>query len=337
MAVLPMTLMIGVSPLTVLHIYPIVLKRIDDIKEIEVDNKFYVDSGIVPIQPKDENHYKKPLHMKPSIFTGVVIFVGCFVIHIFSIMAFIQYGNEVLSSENYHNIIPIILAGSSLLAIGAGFVLTAKLLKLKISKSKDDTTIQPSQIPAAVISVNCIYIGCYFLPYMLLAFIHHPLLTTFTYLKLTLLIVCIYLICLGVWNLYKFYKEKKARYDDNIKHQKLLDSIFYSCMVWAIALSLVMFIFVVSSTIALGKFDDYKELEYLVPSLPLALIGLFILKPAKKSCVTNTKATNSVDRQAEEGGPVVRNYNTNDECLFTETNTNSSPTKSDKQLSYMED
>ena len=175
--------------------FPIVLKRIDDVKVVEVDKQLNVDSGIVPIQLKDANHYKKPLHMKPLTFTGVGIFMGCFVIHIFSIMAFIQYGNEGLSSENYHNIIPIVHAGLSLLAIGAGFILTTTLLIIRISKSKNGPKT-PIQIPAAMISVNCIYIGCYFLPYMLLALIHQPLLTTFTYLKLALLIVCIYLICL---------------------------------------------------------------------------------------------------------------------------------------------
>ena len=51
-------------------------------------------------------------------------------------------------------------------------------------------------------------------------------------------------------------------------------------MVWAMAFSLIIFLFVVTYIIALGSFDDFKDLKYLTPSLPLAVIGLFLLKPA---------------------------------------------------------
>ena len=99
-------------------------------------------------------------------------------------------------------------------------------------------------------------------------------------------------------------------------------------MVWAMAFSLMMFIVVVSCTTALGSFDDYKELEYLVPTLPIVLIGFFILRPAKAFMI-NPKATNTNDtcRQAEEGHQIQNNNNNYDESSFTETNIDS-PTQS---------
>ena len=306
MTILPITLMFGVSPLTVLHIYPIVLRQIN-IQKIKVDQSYYVDSGVVPIQPKTESHYKKPLHMKPLILTSVLICIGFLIIHVLSVMSFIQYGDEVLSSENYHNIIPITHAVLSLLAVAIGFGLTTIFLKTKISKSKDvNPALQPLLIPAAVISVNFVYIGCYFIPYMLLAFIHDPLLTSFTYLTLVLFIVCIYLICLGVCHLYRFYKHKKNTYDDNIKHAKLLDNLLYSCMVWAMAFSLMMFLFVVIYIITLGSFDDFKDLKYLIPTLPLAVVGLFLLRPVN----TLMSASNTDNRNAEEGHVLMSASNT---------------------------
>ena len=142
--------------------------------------------------------------------------------------------------------------------------------------------------------MNFIYIGCYFMPYMLLAFIHDPLLTTLTYLTLVFFTVCIYLICLGVWNLYKL-KHKIKR--DNNKHEKFSDYILYSCMVWAMAFSLSMFLFVVTYILTLGSFDDFRDIKYLMPSLPLAVFSLFLIKPLYKL----KKQDSDSNRKAEEG------------------------------------
>ena len=140
------------------------------------------------------------------------------------------------------------------------------------------------------------------MPYMLLAFIHHPILTTFTYLTLVLFIVCIYLLCLGVCHLYKFWMHKKYKYPNN-KCAKFLDYLLYFCMVWAMAFSLIIFLFVVTYIITLGSFEDFKDLKYLTPSLPLAVIGLFLLKPAF-TFMSNRKykePSNNVDRKVGQG------------------------------------
>ena len=71
--------MLGVFPLIVLRIYPIVQKRIN-INKVKVEPKYYTFTGILPINPKEESHYKKPLHMKHLIFTGVGLWIGFLVI-----------------------------------------------------------------------------------------------------------------------------------------------------------------------------------------------------------------------------------------------------------------
>lgn len=316
--ILPLTLMFGVSPLTVLHIYPLVLRWIN-IKEVEVDASEYLDSGVVPIKAKTESHYKKPLHMKPLIFTSALTWIGFLIVHAFSVIRFIQYGNEVLSSEDYHSIIPIAHAVLSLFAVVTGFVLTVMSLRIRISKQEkqqeeqqeSNAALRPLLIPAAAISVNFIYIGCYFMPYMLLAFIHDPLLTTFTYLTLVLFTVCIYLICLGVCNLYKF---KSKKYDNNIKFAKFLDRLLYSWMVWAMAFSLMMFLFVVAYIIMLGSFDDFKDLKYLI-SLPLALVSLFLLKPAY--ALLSNKNGDTSNREKEGCVQGTENSDDNQTCTTT--------------------
>ena len=74
-------------------------------------------------------------------------------------------------------------------------------------------------------------------------------------------------------------KEKK---DNNSKLPKLFDALLYSYMTWATASSVIIFQFVITYIITLGSFDDFHELQNLMPSLLIALLGLFLLEPAFK-------------------------------------------------------
>ena len=377
--------MFGVSPLTILHIYPLVLRQIN-IKRKKVSKPYYSGTvvGVFSVDCEKESHYKKPVHTKPLILTSVLIFIGFLVVHVFSIMSFIQYGQEIMSNKYYHSIIPIIHAVLSLLAIAVGFVLTAIFFKIRISKSKlqqdpqqqewlemewqdrchrrfqqqdqqqhqqgqqqqqqeqqqqqqqqklqQQKVLQQLLIPAAVISMNFIYIGCYFMPYMLLAFIHDPLLTTLTYLTLALFIVCIYLICLGVCNLYKL--KHKTLYS-NIKREKFPDYILYSCMVWAMAFSLSMFLFVVTYILTLGSFDDFRDIKYLMPSLPLAVVSLFLIKPLYK--LTSNKKQEPVSNRKAEEGNIQRMENSEPDDDQTHTIKFNEASDSDSQTQVLPD
>ena len=81
-------------------------------------------------------------------------------------------------------------------------------------------------------------------------------------------------------------------------------------MVWAIGFSLIMFLFVVTYIITLGTFDDFKDLKYLTPSLPLTVVTLLLLKPACTFISNkNKEASNNDDREAEEGQGMGSNNN----------------------------
>ena len=201
---LPLTLVFAVSPLTVLHIYPIAL-RLKKMNKVSVSPEDYTGSMVIAIEPKTDNYDKKVIHRNPLIFASVGISIGFLTVHIFSVINSILYCKEVLSNEsyNYHNKLPIVHAVLSLLAVAVGFILTQKILSDNAKVRRDHYEVQKElRLPIAVISVNIIYIGCYFLPYMLLAFMHNPLVTAFTYFMLVLFIVCVYLICQGVFNLH---------------------------------------------------------------------------------------------------------------------------------------
>ena len=142
-----------------------------------------------------------------------------------------------------------------------------------------ELTHQELRWPVAVISVNIIYIGCYFLPYMILAFIHDSLLTAFTYFMVALVIFCVYLVFLGVWYLVKFFIYRYSGYDNRFKCAKLLVHLLYSCMPWTAAFVTIMFLFVITFIITLGSFNDFEELKHLAPSFLLAFVGAILVQP----------------------------------------------------------
>ena len=260
------------------------------------------------------------------------------VIHLFSVRRFIQYRDEVLGSEKYTNKMPIIHAILSAGMITIGIILSVIILAIRITKSKGSTESNRNDdrkwtlmVPAVVISINIIYIGCYFLPYMLLAFITNPFLTFFIYLMLVLFFCCVYLICLGACYPYEFFKEKKyenlesdKKYE-NLKSGrviiKFLYTLLYSCMAWAIAFSVITFLFIITFIITLGRLADFEELNNLTPSLVIAAIGYFLLKPpykylTKENEDENSKSNNTSEQQGEgttEQNPMITENSTPNE------------------------
>ena len=299
---LPLTLVFAVSPLTVLHIYPIAL-RLKKMNKVTVSPEDYTDSTVITIEPKTDNYVKKVIHRKPLIFASVGISIGFLIVHVFSVINSILYCKEVLNIKNYHDKLPIVHAVLSLLAIAVGFTLTQKILSNNSKVRRDHYEVQKKlRLPIAVISVNIIYIGCHFLPYMLLAFIHDPLVTAFTYFMVALFFVCVYLIFQGVFNLHKFYKHKSSNYEDHIKCAKFFNHLMYSCMTWAVATSIIILLFVITY---MGSFDDFKELRSLASSLLIGVIGLFLLKPAFTFVSEKYKKNSSKDHKElrKERGP----------------------------------
>ena len=72
-------------------------------------------------------------------------------------------------------------------------------------------------------------------------------------------------------------------------------------MVWAIAFSVIIFLFMTMCIIIkLGSFDDFEDLEYLTPSLLIAILGLFLLKPAFVCVQKIEEASNDDEGQKAE-------------------------------------
>ena len=183
----------------------------------------------------------------------------------------------MVSRRNYDKIMGVIYPILSLLTVVTGIIYSIVILPIGIFRSKKNDNKQWSEmIAAAVISANIVYLGSYFLPYMLAAFIHSPVVTVFTHLIIMglLFIACIYWILLGVWRILKLFKSKK--HNRNTKVTKFLNTLLYCCMGWAIAFSFIIFIFIIIFTVTLGRFEDFEELNSLVPSLLIAVLLVVI-------------------------------------------------------------
>ena len=286
MIAVTVTFLLAIAPLTILHIFPIIVMLIKKTKAKEKPT----DQGIM-------YKYKSLIHWAPLTLTGIVTCLGLIGIHFFSVLRLKEYGDEVLSSENHIHIMLIIYKILSPATFLIGFILSAIILAIKVIKEGQEDHNNKEwtlKLTAAVISMNIIYVACYFFPYMLWAFIHTPFLTIFTHLLLVLLIICFYLACLGVWRLFKLGK----KYKKNGKATKFLNTILYSIMGWGIALSVIIFLVVSKYIVTFGRFGDFEELNSLAPSLLIAVLGLFLLKPVYNH-VTNTVKD---DKNHNQGG-----------------------------------
>ena len=332
MTLLPLTLTLAFSPFTVLHIFPIALRLLKN-TEVKVNAAYYEDKGILPRDRTNKDYYKKVVHLLPLILTGIGIYIGLLVVHIFSIVRLLEYGNKVLSSN--YTFLSITHAVCSLLAVIIGFSLSVIFLVIKILRSKRGDKNNKKwylMLPAAVISVNIFYLGCYFLPYMLLAFIHDPLQSIFTYLTVVFFALSTYLIILGFWYFYKRYSKKHKigkndntdkksdeieendkmdktdKMDNNDKIDKkskladCCDTLLYSCMVWAMAFSIILLVLL--TIFFIESFDDFQKLQDLTPSLLIAVISVVLLTPTYKYSIKHLEGDNHDDdnkkRQQEE-------------------------------------
>ena len=290
--ILIITLTLAVSPLTVIYIYPMLIRIITK-KKVKVNQ----------INESDKEHdYKQLIDCVPLTVTGVAVCIALAVIHIFGSIHFYQYADEVLIGGTYHIIAPLPNEVFSVLTLIAGMSFSVIISTRRFSKSKKNDKKQWwEMITAAVISVNIIYVCCNYLPFMLAAFIQSPLITVFTYTMGVLFIICFYLICLGAWRLYKLLKNKK--YKKSNKVEKFLDTLLFCCMGWGIAFSVIILIFLIIYVVTLGKFDDFEELKSLAPSLLIAAFGLVLLKP------TYNYVTNKIRVDDRSGEPASQEEN----------------------------
>ena len=249
---------------------------------------------------------------------SIVLNGALFAFHVVSAVEIIRYGNDVLQSHQDsnkdHSSSPIIFVTLSFCMIVVTYISAVLISVYRWYKEgfdsrslvKPKSTKEPLNFRSlAVISViiNIIHIVCYFLPYMLLAFIYNPIQTCVTYLALGFYVLCIYLLFWILKDCYTSYKRLYSsdttgrgflRFHTSQNYTKNSESInkndlyfiiiytVYFLLGYGIVLAVVFFSAVIFYVLTLGSLNDFEVIQNLIPPLLIGILTYFVIKPTYK-------------------------------------------------------
>ena len=229
-----------------------------------------------------------------------------FVFHIIASVEIIRYGNEVLHHEEYKSVdfnnnsdqngntndqaLPGIYVGFS-------FVITAILIVVLLilyaivyfHRSNSDKAL--GAFLQTSVGGFMVYLGFYFLPYMLLSFINDPIKTTFIYILGVSFILCFYLLIYSFCAIIYMYG-----YDsDRPKYAPCL--VFFTC---GGGITLAYFILILIFLFMLGNFNDFQAAHNLTMPVIVFLLSVFAFKPLYKYLFKPSKESDVKDKPSKE-------------------------------------
>ena len=161
--------------------------------------------SLPPFKKEDILKYELPkIEEIPLLCLSIFLNGSLLAFHILSAVDLLEYGNDVLQSDQDLNVVTITLSlfvvvVTYILALGRSVYRCFEAKKASNNEAPESGEVNSKapkfrRLAAMSITVNAVHLVCYFLPYMLLSFIYNPLQTCFTYLGLGLLIMCVYLL-----------------------------------------------------------------------------------------------------------------------------------------------
>ena len=236
------------------------------------------------MQHSDEEFFKSKAHLPAHLFTSLFLNFGLLSFHVVSVVNNIRYGNEVLDNENYdvesttyedHQAITIFHAAWSFIPIAGLFVTGITYVVFKCYYKNDNLMVLTASVS---MTGTIVYLGSYFMPYMLLAFIYDPLQTAFIYLTLIAFGLCIYFYSFG------FFQLKMATmYAGSRKWRDAGENMKNLAMAWGSSATITYFLGVIIYILDLGNFHDFMSAQNLLLPLMVGLFTYLVLKPANKA------------------------------------------------------
>ena len=313
---LPLTLMPFISCLTIIYICPWISWHLNQYSEVNEKDEFFQikqlpQADMQLMQTKIAKNWKT-LHLICLFLTSFVVNMILIELHIYSATKFIEYGNEILHEDEFlfgptgYHYLPYLHATLSYLLIGTLLTLAIGYSIFSICKRKKSIFITTS------ISVNIIYILCYFFPSMLLAFIHDPLLTIFTFFMAIFGIAFIYAL---IWSFGLNILTNTVR--KLIPYTWLpFKGLIYSIIALTVAYSIIFLLVLINGVIELGSFSDFQALQNdMILPLLVGLLSLFILKPAHKYASRYTKIKLSKMVEDEERNSIISDNQVDEVCI----------------------
>ena len=271
-------------------------------------------------------------------FAFIFLTLTLFAFHITACVKLIQYGNEVLYQHEDYDAGSLTDDGESTrndrglpisyvvvsLFFGVIIILTWIVLQLMIilycgfCKSNTDQASPVStdnEVLGAFAQVSLGgfvgYLGFYFAPYMLLAFIHDPIKTTFIYMMGALFIVCLYFLIKSIADCYS-----ASASSSHLRLIQKLELLF----AFGSGTSLAYFLMIVIFLFMLGNFDDFQAVHNLTLPIIIVLVPVLVLKPLygnffKPSGENNvTNETNTATNPTRQNSQQMNNVINNDDA-----------------------
>ena len=244
------------------------------------------------LPPEDQHKWyeNKRIRIVVSlIIASILLIFTLLAFHIIASVKLIQYGNEVLYDDNDDQgynlsnddqcvpIVYVVCSFVSTLSLVTAFVQFMLVLCFKFCSPQrsDRREIVLGLILQYSLGGFLVYLGFYFLPYMLLSFIHDPIQSALVYMMLSsvILTICIFTyVCVSFCEVVSsFMKLNKL---DSIR------TTFHLLFTFASGLSITYFLTILILILTLGNLHDFQGVELLTLSVFLGLLSIFLLKPS---------------------------------------------------------
>ena len=258
---LPIILLFSVGPLVIV-LYPMTFNYIKQTLNVNT-------TDVKSIHYLWRMAYIRALYCVSMSLNG-----GLFTITFNSFLYFIKYSNEILDEADINNRLPIMQ-----FMVLVYFFVIGCIVIIAIGISIHKRNIITST--AISIAISFTHIGCYFLPYMILAFIHNPLQTTSVYTMGLVYLACSYAGYLsGCFTSVLFFVISRNGFASCFTkfHYKLWACVLGS---WSLSTSATLFIVILNHAILkMGSFDDFQGVQNLLLPLLIGVFTLFVIKPA---------------------------------------------------------
>ena len=265
---LPVVMMPLISCLTIIHIYPSISHRVDQYSKFnQEDVKQSVKTGLEMSKLINFHQKWKKAHLFSLFLTSCVVTILLVVLHIFSAIHFITYGNEILHDDSRK--LPYLYLVISCLLIG---IMLATAILVSICRWGKSSLIGIS------ISVNIVYIASYFVPPMVLAFIQDPMQVILTCLMTVVVVAFVYGLFWGLALLVLLKMIQGIKPFSRWSYKTFV----YFVISFFTAFSLFFYFILIQCMFILGSFSDFQPLQNMLLPFLVVLLSIFILKPGYK-------------------------------------------------------
>lgn len=237
---------------------------------------------------KVNNYTNEVVSLRSLLVISIGINISLLLFHIFGTVNYIVYEAEIFHLRNTFVLYVVIYICCIVYMF---FAFSSYYTYQRRHKKQSNSRLH--SLLAASILLNIIYLGSFFFPYMLLAFIQDPLQTMFLYLVIAVLIISAYLLCVSFSKITGIFCKPKTAL------------IIY--ITFSLAASIIFLVVVMLFILTLGSFNDFEEAQNLLVPLLVAMFGIFILKPTRHIYTLSQNLKEDDNNCKKQDGELIMN------------------------------